>query len=326
MVQLRRRGPGGGGVLEVLRPGLQSTVQDAGRRARALGMPACGAADGVALRLANALVGNAPGAAALEVTLSGPHLHFQRGNTVALVGAPFGATLDGLPFPMNRAVNVRAGQRLDIGAAGRGMRAVLAVRGGLVGQEVYGSRATDLKGEFGGHQGRALQKGDTLHWHAAEGCTIPPGRLHPSLLTPCGPGHHLRVMATPELTAPQRRELLGRTLRASAQADRMGLRLSAPVTAHHDPSRVSLPNVPGMIQLPPDGRPILLLPDAGTHGGYPTPLVVIRADLPRLAQIRPGDTLDLALTDARTATALDAQQERKLRQLEGTLRWFHAQR
>lgn len=313
----------GAALIEVRRPGLQTTVQDAGRQVRALGVPAGGAADPVARRLGNALVGNGPGAAGLEVTLGGPTLLFHGAALVSLCGAPFGAELDGAPFPSWRAVAVRAGQTLRVGGTPVGARAFLAVRGGLEVPEVFGSRSTDLRGGFGGLEGRALRAGDRLTCGAAAPVTARRAFVAPELRTPLGPEQVLRVTATPDLTGPLEGALLGRAFTVSAQADRMGVRLEGPVAAPHDPGRVSVPNVPGMVQLPPDGRPILLLPDAGTHGGYPTPLVVIRADLPRLGQLRPGDRVTFRpVTQPEARAALHAQ-ERALRQAEGSLRaWF----
>jgi len=313
-------------MVEVLRPGLQTTVQDAGRRVRALGVPAGGAADPVALRLANALVGNSPSTPALEITLSGPTLRFQAATLLALCGAPFEATLDGQPFPSGRAVPVQAGQTLRVGGAARGMRAVLAVRGGLCGQEMFGSRSTDLRSGFGGLEGRALRAGDRLTW--APWPLFPPPRafLAPDLLTPTGPDVTLRVLATPGATPHLLAAFTSRAFTVSGQADRMGVRLSEGMAAPHDPGRVSLPNVPGAVQLPPDGRPILLLPDAGTHGGYPTPLIVAGVDLPRLGQLRPGDRVRWREVGCKEAHAALKARERALRQAEAALRWWYAAR
>lgn len=308
-------------MLEVRRPGLQTTVQDAGRAARALGIPAGGAADPTARRLANALVGNPPGAAGLEVTLGGPTLTFGAGALVSLCGAPFECRLDGHPLALWRAVAVRAGQTLEIGGAPRGLRAFLAVRGGLEGQMLYGSRATDLKGGFGGLGGRALRAGDVLGWAEVPPASPPRASVSPELHTPVGPHHVLRVLPTSDATPELLAALTTRPLTVSPQADRMGARLAEVLGAPRDPARVSLPNVPGMVQLPPDGRPILLLPDGGTHGGYPTPLVVVTADLPRLGQLRPGDTLRFEVVEMQEARAALRGQERALRQAETALRW-----
>ncbi|WP_019587768.1 biotin-dependent carboxyltransferase family protein [Deinococcus apachensis] len=309
--------------MEVRRPGLQTTVQDAGRRVRALGVPGGGAADPLALRLANALVSNPPGAAALEVTLAGPALHFHADALVALCGASFAATLDEAPFPLWRAVPVRAGQTLEIGGTARGARAILAVRGGLEGQEAFGSRSTDLRTGFGGLEGRALRAGDRLTWASLPPVTAPRAFLSPELRTPTGPHHVLRVLLTPEATPDLLATLTGRSFTVSGQTDRMGARLSEVVPAPHDPNRVSLPNVPGAVQLPPDGRPILLLPDAGTHGGYATPLVVASVDLPRLGQLRPGDRVWLRGVSLEEARGALRQQEQEVREAELALRWWY---
>ncbi|GAA5532252.1 biotin-dependent carboxyltransferase family protein [Deinococcus aluminii] len=310
-------------MIEVRRPGLQSAVQDAGRRARALGVPGGGAADLTALRLANALVGNPPQAAALEITLAGPTLLFQADALVALCGAPFAATLDGQPFPLWRAVPVRKGQVLRVGGTARGARAVLAVRGGLKGQAAFGSLGTDLRSGFGGLEGRALRVGDRLTWSSLPPAAPPRAFLSPDLQTPTGPQVTLRFLPTPEAT-PELLAALMRPFTVSGQADRMGVRLSETLPTRHDPGRVSLPNVPGAVQLPPDGRPILLLPDAGTHGGYPTPLVVTSADLPILGQLRPGDRVRWQAVSGEAARAALGQQEGRLRQAEAALRWWYA--
>lgn len=312
-------------MLEVLRSGLQTTVQDAGRRALALGVPGGGAADPVSLRLANALVGNPAGAAGLEVTLAGPSLRFHAAALAALCGAPFTATLDGQPFPLERAVAVPAGATLDVEAPARGLRAVLALRGGLDVPEVFGSRSTDLKTGFGGLEGRALRRGDQLGWFTRPEVTPPRTFLSPTLRTLTGPVVTLRVLPTPEATPALLTALTRHSFTVSPQADRMGVRLVGGVPAPHDPTRVSLPNVPGAVQLPPDGRPILLLPDAGTHGGYPTPLVVAAVDRPALGQLRPGDRVRFQVVTLEEAHAALRARERTLRGVEGALRWWYGQ-
>ncbi|MBZ9715182.1 5-oxoprolinase subunit C family protein [Deinococcus multiflagellatus] len=311
-------------ALVVLRPGLQTTVQDAGRRARALGVPGGGAADSTARRLGNALVGNPATVAGLELTLLGPALRFEAPALVSLCGAPFGATLDGIPLPLWRAVAVQAGQTLDVRGTPAGLRAFLAVRGGLDGQEVFGSRATDPRSGFGGLEGRALRAGDRLTWGAAALAPAPRALPSPEVRTPFGPHHRLRVLPTPDLTPALEGHLCGPVFTVAPQADRMGVRLTEAVPAPHDPTRPSVPNVPGLVQLPPDGRPILLLPDAGTHGGYPSPLVVIQADQPRLGQLRPGDTLQFEAVPLAVARQALMAQEQALRQAETALRLHFA--
>ncbi|WP_216327239.1 biotin-dependent carboxyltransferase family protein [Deinococcus aestuarii] len=310
-------------ALTVERSGLLTTVQDAGRRTRALGVPEGGAADPVARRLANALVGNPAGTAGLEVTLSGPALRFHADALVSLCGAPFEARLDGGTFPLWRAVPIDAGQTLSVLGTAWGARAFLAVRGGLGGQEVFGSRSTDLRSGFGGLEGRALRAGDRLSWFPLPLVTPPRAFVAPDLRTPTGPDLTLRVLPTPEATPDLLAAMCGPTFTVSGQADRMGVRLGEAVPAPHDPTRVSLPNPPGAAQLPPDGRPTLLLSDAGTHGGYPTPLVVARADLPSLGQLRPGDRVRLRAVTLEEANAALGRRERALRGVEGALAWWY---
>lgn len=311
-------GPGGA---EVLRAGALSSLQDLGRRARQLGVPQAGVLDQAACRVANALVGNPPGAPVLEITLLGPRLHFQREAVVALCGAPFAAQLNGADFPLWRAVRVAAGSRLDLGATGLGVRALLAVRGGFLAEGAMGSASTDLRGAFGGFAGRALRRGDVLGWGAAEERPLPCGSVSPELRSGVGPWASLRALPTGEGDpAP----LLGRTFTVSEQADRMGLRLLERVPASRDPARLSEPTVLGGVQLPPDGSPIILLNDAGTHGGYPLPIAVIGADLDRLAQLRPGDRLRFVPVSLEEAQVAWRAREHGLRSLEAGLSWWWA--
>ncbi|MEF2278728.1 biotin-dependent carboxyltransferase family protein [Deinococcus sp. YIM 134068] len=309
--------------LTVERPGLLTTVQDAGRRSRALGVPEGGAADPVARRLANALVGNSADAAGLELTLSGPTLRFHADALISLCGAPFEARLDGGPFPLWRAVPIRAGQTLSILGTGRGARAFLAVRGGLDGQEAFGSRSTDLRTGFGGLEGRALRAGDRLFCFVRPHAKPLRAFINPDLQTPTGPNFVLRALPTPEATPDLLAALCGPTLTVSGQADRMGVRLSESVPTPHDPTRISFPNPPGAVQLPPDGRPILLLPDAGTHGGYLTPLVVASVDCPALGQLRPGDRVRFQVVTVREAHGALRARERSLRAVEAALSWWY---
>ncbi len=202
------------------------------------------------------------------------------------------------------------GQVLDVGTALHGLRAVLAVRGGLNVPSVAGSASTDLRGGFGGHGGRALRVGDVLsgHGHAVQPGGLPAGVVAPAVHTSVGPAHVLRALP-------------GRAFRVTPQADRMGVRLAGSRPAAANPGRLSLPTVPGAVQLPPDGQPILLLPDAGTHGGYPVPLVVAEVDVPRLGQLRPGDSVAFRVVTPEAARAALATQERLLRGVEQTLAW-----
>ncbi len=275
--------------ITVIDPGLFTTVQDRGRPGhRASGVPLSGAADAVSLRLANLLVGNPEDAAGLECTLLGPTLRFERAAVIAVVGGVFPGLESGV------AIRVAAGTVVALGHATSGCRGYLAVAGGIDVPSVMGSRSTLVAAGLGGLAGRPLAKGDGL----AVGEPVRAVKTNASLAAlpwpPAQPGqpHELRVIPG------EHAEAFGtgawsRVYRTSSRSDRMGVRFDCdplPVPA----AAAGMPSVavfPGTVQVPPDGRPILLLADAQTIGGYPICAHVIAADLPIAAQLRPGDTV-----------------------------------
>jgi KipI family sensor histidine kinase inhibitor len=301
--------------VQVLAPGLLTTVQDLGRPGRMRdGIGREGALDRAALILGNRLVGNDPGAAGLEITLTGPHLRFERAAVVAVTGGDLGATLDGEPLPLWQPVLVPAGGEIPFRpdrAAACGARAYLCVAGGVDVPPVLGGRGTYLAIGIGGHEGRALRAGDVL-------LLGQPGRPLAALLRRrlAGPPPVIlpdlavRVVLGPQVdrfTADGIANLLGAVYRASARSDRMGLRLEGgpPVVHSRGPDLISEGLVPGSIQVPGDALPIVLLNAAATAGGYPKIATAIGADLDRLAQVRPGDLVRFAAvtsTEARNLT------------------------
>lgn len=312
--------------LELLAPGLLTTVQDAGRPGwRHAGVGVAGALDGWSLMVANLLVGNAMGAPALEITLAGPALHLHRATTVALCGAAIAAEADGVSLPGWRPVTLPAGATLRLGGCRDGARALLAVAGGIAVDAVLGSASTDLRGGFGGLGGRALRRGDVL----AVGEATTPGHCHcpgvgtdrvaiahwwvdPAPDLDLGRDAVLHVLPGRDATAPAD-ALCAQPWRVSAASDRQGLRLEGAALALADPGeRASEPVAPGTVQLPPGGAPIVLLGDAQTHGGYPRIGHVIRTDRPRLAQLRPGDAVHFVACDVATAQALAEAQRHRL--------------
>lgn len=268
-------------MIEVVEPGLLTSVQDfLGRRGwRHLGVPVGGAADAWSARLANRLVGNSDDAALVEMTMHGPTLRFTAPAVVAMTGR-LTASVDGMPLPADTARRVRAGALLRVGT-GAGVRGYLAVGGGIAVAPVLGSRSTDLRGGFGGHDGRALRAGDRLRvgdgparmarWtgrHRAEGpLRIVPGPEPDGLRAALEQGAHV----------------------VSPEADRAGVRLVGTLAGGAETPSMGLP--PGAIQVPPDGRPIIMLADRPVTGGYRVPAVVIAADVGRVAQLRPGDAV-----------------------------------
>lgn len=287
-----------GGAIRVVDGGLLTTVQDLGRPGyQAFGISWAGAADEYALRLANWAVGNAPGAAGLEITLIGPRLLFTDEAIIAVTGADLGPRLNGDALPMWQPVRVPAGAALSFAGGSHGCRAYLAVTGGIDVPPVLGSRSTDLLGRFGGLDGRTLRAGDelpigTLADPSGRGQGGKP-RLIPPELIPDYPEHlEARVVLGPQedhFTSEGLRVFLSSCYRVTPQSDRMGLRLEGPVIRHRGRADIISDGMPpGGVQVPQDGRPMVLLANRQTVGGYPKIATVVSADIWRLAQLRPG--------------------------------------
>ena len=322
------------GVLTVLRPGLLASVQDLGRYGhRQQGICPGGALDALGLTLANRLVGNCDGAAGLELTLGGCEIRFDAPTRIALAGDDFGARLDGAPLWPCWSVPVQAGQVLRLGPANEwsakaGLRSWLAVAGGIDVPPVIGSRSTDLKAGFGGHLGRALKKGDRLSLgipklDAARLAQRAFGLRAPEWEQDADGAVALRVMRGPEFeqfTLAAREQLWGTAWRITPQSNRMGTRLDGPeLKRKRHMDMLSSAVIPGTIQVPPSGQPIILMGDAQTTGGYPRIGVVIRADLWKLARAPLDGRLRLAEIDATAALQAWAAQRHYLAQVGQSL-------
>jgi antagonist of KipI len=290
--------------IRVLAPGLQTTVQDLGRFGWAhFGVSASGAADPLALRAANLLVGNAENAAALEMTLAGGAFEFENAAVIALTGSDFGAGL-----PLWSAVELGAGETVRCGPTRSGARCYLAVRGGLAVPKTMGSASVHVTTGVGG---RPLRSGDTLP--IGDGALRKPrsGQIAP----PQGaPGGLLRV--TP---APQAEwfgdELYSGAYRVAEESNRMGLRLRGPAIPS-PAGHMLTEGVPlGAVQVPPDGQPIILFVEHQTTGGYPKPANVISADFWRLGQLRPRDQIVFELVAIERAIEFLREQEKWLYRL-----------
>ena len=294
-------------MITVLHPPPFATVQDLGRPGYLHAAVArSGALDPFALALANILVGNDPGAAAIEWGLAGGELRIERDTTIALTGAKARATLGGRGVASDRAVHAAAGDVLRITLIEEGAWLYLAIAGGIDVPPVLGSRATYLPARFGGLKGRLLQKGDRLPTgEPGHGVGPTNGRgmnagasrgAQPIAVLP-GPDRHL-------LPAAAWFWLTQTEFRVSRAVSRMGYRLQGSQPPFSFPG--DLPSAPacvGTIQLPPGGEPIVLLPDGPTVGGYARVAVVATADIGRLAQRRPGEPIrfhGIELEEART--------------------------
>ena len=323
-----------GCVWRVIAPGSLTTVQDRGRDSwRHLGVGRAGALDPASAALANRMVGNPSDAAVLEITLIGPTLELPQPARIALCGAAIDARFEDAQnrvhtIPGGRPVDLPAG-RLRLGAIRSGLRAWLAVAGGFDVPHVLGSRSTDLRGGFGGLQGRALRSDDAL-------ALGPQPALHPTqpqppawwiaLDTAAANASPIRCVPAGDTAAVAKaaRALTTQDWRADPRSDRQGLRCSGvPIIAALQ-EQISAPVAPGTLQLPPDGQPIVLLADAQTVGGYPRLGHVIAVDLPRLAQLRAGDALRFEAVTATTAASLrrkrDAELARALLAIDDRLR------
>ncbi len=277
-------------MLTVLAPGPLATVQDRGRAGwAAIGVTRSGAADRSAAALANRLVGNDPSAALVEVTAGGLRVRAERTVLVAVTGAPAPLALDGRAAPLNAPLTLRPGAALSLGLPPVGLRSYLAVRGGVDVPAVLGSRSTDTLSGLGP---APLQAGDVLPVGAlsADEPVVDVAAVRPPSVEPV-----VRVLPGPRrdwLQPGAWTSLVSAAWTVSPDSNRVGLRLAGPrLSRARDDELPSEGLVPGALQVPPDGAPVLFLADHPVTGGYPVAAVVVTADLPAVAQLRPGDVL-----------------------------------
>jgi antagonist of KipI len=303
--------------VHVLTPGLLSSIQDAGRHGfRHLGVGSAGAMDAYSHAIANLLVGNPADAPALEITMAGPRLRIERATRIALCGAEIVARCDGRDLPGWRTIDLPAGSELTLGNCRRGARAYLAIAGGFTVPPLLGSSSTDLRGGFGGFAGRALVAGDRLATGDSSidvnAIRIAPWWIDPAPDLDFGSPAIIRMLPGRDRTSPPD-AVFARAWRVAVASNRQGLRLEGDaVQPANADEKVSEPVAAGTVQLPPDGRPIVLLADAQTHGGYPRIGHAIVADRPRLAQLRPGDALRFVPCTTQQARRLHCEQRQRL--------------
>jgi antagonist of KipI len=302
--------------LVVKLPGLLTTIQDLGRPGFGpIGMSPAGAADPVALRLANLLVGNEPTAAALEMTLVGGSYVFPSGAVIALAGANMGATLNGHPIDLWAPYSATSGAELVLGPTKNYARTYLAIAGGVEVPRFLGSASTHLLAGIGGYEGRALRKGDVLQLGVPKR-TIQQHRVSQSALVSLKPRKVLRVTDGPQadqFSAEARETFTRQTFRVTEDSDRLGLRLQGPLIAStSSASMITEPVSLGAIQITPSGQAIILGVDQQTTGGYPKIANVIGVDLHRIGQLRPRVDIRFERTSLAVARALWIEQERLL--------------
>ena len=312
--------------LEILKPGLLTTIQDTGRHGfQKDGIIVSGAMDTFALRVANLLVGNAQHEAALEITLTGPTIRFTQDQLIALSGADLSPTINGESIAMWRPIHVRQGSTLAFKAPKRGCRSYLAVAGGLDLPQVMGSYATYLRAGIGGFRGRALHAGDLIPCRncdeqgTTQSFTSSTWTPDPQLYPNYQPSPVIRAIKGPEFelfSETSRSQIWTERFQVSVQSDRMGYCLQGVSLYLEEAAElISTAVTFGTVQVPPEGKPIVLMADHQTTGGYPRILQVISADLPILAQVVPGQTISFEEVTLEEAQQLYIRQEQHLAQL-----------
>ncbi|GAA4437583.1 5-oxoprolinase subunit PxpC [Pontibacter saemangeumensis] len=327
--------------LNIISPGLLTTVQDLGRHGyQKDGISVSGAMDTFALRAANLLVGNAEGEAGIEVTLKGPKIFFTKRQLIAVTGADLSPSLNGAPIKSWRPVSVEEGSILEFGAVLNGCRAYIAVAGGLDLPKVMGSNATYLRAGIGGFEGRALQLGDSIP------CKGIPAKMEPflrglasaqeehpgaqtnwsvdsSLYVTYQEPQQIRVVKGPEyliFSEQSQQDFWRMAYQVTAQSDRMGYRLlGTRLALATQEDMVSSAVTFGTVQVPPEGSPIVLMADHQTTGGYPRIAQVISADFSKLAQLVPRHKIQFKEVTLEEAQSLYIRQEKNLEKLRGAL-------
>jgi len=317
-------------MIRVLKPGLLTTVQDLGRPGyQRFGVVVGGALDPFAARVVNLIVGNDDNAAVLELAQTGPELRFEREALIAWNGGDFAATLGGQPLPRDRAVRVAAGEIVDFGVARSGLRAWVAIAGGIDVPLVMGSRTTYRRAGLGGHQGRPLLAGDELKTFApgdraiallaaltATGKRATMWTVRPETLGKPAAAGVVRAMRGPEwdwFSEDAQRDFFSAEWQTTKEADRMGVRLQGPGLVLVKPREmISAAVNTGVVQVPPSGHPIVLLPSRQSVGGYPRLAAVAGVDLGRFTQLRPGEQVRFEKISLPVAQELWLARERDL--------------
>lgn len=296
-------------ALQVLAPGLFTTLQDGGRRGlEDRGVPPSGAMDEMSFATANALVGNPPGTGALEFTLIGAELRVGQGGCCIAVTGDMQVFIDDQPAEPYRLHALCSGSVVRVGRALSGSRGYLAVAGGFAVQPVMNSVATLVRAGLGGFAGRALAKGDRLALLPSEPVRAPSSGRPAQRFLPQRERQPIRIVLGPQedFFAPDAiASFLGGTWRVTPDSDRMGYRLGGTAIEHSRGFNIVSDAIStGSIQIPGNGQPIIAMQDRQTTGGYPKIATVIRADLARLGQLKPGDRLRFETIEVEAAETL----------------------
>lgn len=308
------------GKIKILNPGLLSSIQDSGRYGyQQYGMPVAGAMDTDASQLANWCVGNQANEACIESTILGASIEFQLDTCIALCGAKIQPQINGELVGMNRSLQIKAGDKLEMGNVQAGCRIYLAISGGFDIPDLMNSKSTYLRGKFGGFEGRALAVGDEIEINPVKRKiqrSLPQGLIHEYLSQT-----QIRVTAGAEVkrfTQEGIKSFLGSNYTVSPQSDRMGYRLSGAKIEHAEGADIISSGIgTGAIQVPGHGEPIIMMADHQTVGGYTKIANVIAADLSLLGQMKPGDKIKFKEVSLKTAQDILIDRHKKLQNLLG---------
>jgi len=314
-------------AFEVLDAGILTTIQDLGRFGFSqFGVPPSGALDSFSLRAGNLLAGNEEGEAGLETTIMGLKLKALKEVIIAVTGGNLSPLLNGEPLEMWRSHLLVEGDILTIKGVRTGCRAYLAIGGGIAVPKTMGSKSTFLSGRFGGLEGRALKKGDILYTKDMPTRLDKIGIPFPSdWIPPLEKEAIVRVVPGPQdhhFTSPGFQTFQSSSYRVTPNSDRMGIRLEGPRIERRsdvEESIISESLVPGNIQVPGDGKPIIILNESVT-GGYTKIATLISTDLPKVAQLKPGDRIRFGVVSIEEAHQLLREQERRLREFNDFVR------
>jgi antagonist of KipI len=296
--------------VKVIKPGFFTTIQDLGRRAsQKFGVSACGAMDPLSLRLANILVGNDEGEAALEATLIGPRLRFITDGVIAITGGDLSPSINGNPVPMWKSLRVYKDDELSLGGCNYGCRAYISFAGGIEVPKVIGSRSTFIRGNYGGIEGRLLEAGDEIPIGISpiSYSKIAGRKLRPEHIPDYKKERLIRFIAGPQTSAFTTESLdifTSNPYTVTNESDRMGYRLQGEQLKHVNGADIISDFITvGSIQVPAVGQPIILMADCQISGGYTKIGVVISVDIPYIAQKKPTDQIHFQAIEV-----LDAQE------------------
>lgn len=322
-------------MLNVIKPGLATTIQDAGRPGYYnVGVPLSGALDQYAFRLANLLVGNPESAAAIECTLMAPEIEFDAETVLAVAGAETTPKLNGTAMPTHEAFVAKPGDRLTFDFMRSGARVYLAVAGGIDVREVLGSRSTYGLGSFGGFEGRRLKAGDSLPVGRTTHTPRIGFELPSEFRVQCPKEQSLRVLPglyDHRMSTEALASFYADTWTVGSEADRTGYRFKGgrplrfidrepPFGAGSDPSNIVDAGYPyGSIQVPAGQEPIVLHRDAVSGGGYAMIGTVISADMDKIAQLQPNNRVQFVSIDMATALEARAESKRRMQRLRHIL-------